>query len=362
MNIQPKGASAPSYDANSSNSASDSRSRAIATLMGNNASPPPVANQNSISPEEMGAIKASSKKEEDSSIEVEASENTGQKSNIESTAESSSSDSKEAKVSEDPLSNQYATLARKEKALRAKAQAQEQALKAREEAIKAQEDALKAKESEYSSKYISKDKLSQDTLNALLEAGLTYDQITEAMLSQPNPEKVAQDQYLKKLEAKIAELEGKQEKTLKSFEDQQKQAYNNAVTQIRNEVSKLVYTDPSFETIKETNSVNDVVELIEETFNNGMGEEYPKGTLLSASEAAQIIEDYLLEEALKLTKIKKIQQRLQPAAKPVLKSEEPLKQPQKEQSMKTLTNAVGSSRALSPKERAILAFKGELKS
>jgi hypothetical protein len=66
-----------------------------------------------------------------------------------------------------------------------------------------------------------------------------------------------------------------------------------------------------------------------------------------------MVEDYLVEEALKVAKISKISKKLQPAAQPAA---EPIKQP----AAKTLTNAMGTNRPLSAKERAVLAFEGKL--
>jgi hypothetical protein len=259
----------------------------------------------------------------------------------------------EVKASEDPISTQYATLARKEKALRAKALQQEQSLKAKEVAIAAKEAELKAKETEYQSKYISKDRLTQDTINALAEAGLTYDQITELMLQQSSPERQAQSAYEKRLDAKLQELEKKQTEAAKAIENQQSASYQQALTQIKNETKQLVAVDPAFETIKETNSINDVVELIERTFKQ-------EGVLLSVEDAARQVEEYLVEEAFKLTKLKKIQQRLTPAPKA---AEEPKQEskPGAPQTLKTLSNSIASPGKLSVRERAIAAFKGQLK-
>ena len=134
-------------------------------------------------------------------------------------------------------------------------------------------------------------------------------------------------------------------------ENQQTDAYKQAITQIRSDTKKLVTASEEFEAIANTNSVDDVVELIERTFKQD-------GTLLTVEEAAKQVEDYLVEEAFKLTKLKKIQQRLATAQKPAEPKLEPTKQPQ---TMKTLTNAVSSPGKLSVRERAIAAFKGELK-
>jgi len=112
--------------------------------------------------------------------------------------------------------------------------------------------------------------------------------------------------------------------------------------------------DEQYELIAATGSIDDVVELIERTFTE-------EGRLVPVEEAAQAIEDYLAEEAYKLSKLKKIQQKLAPSAqaKPEQKQTEQPKQPQTQ--MKTLTNAVGTQRQLSARERAIAAFEGKNK-
>jgi hypothetical protein len=306
------------------------RDRAIALLTQS-----PGVNPNNVSPEELSAIKPPT--------------STGQNDSIETSP--SIPPSAESKVTEDPISTQYATLARKEKALRARAIQNDQSFKAKEAALLAKEEAFKAKETEYQSKYISKDKLSQDTLNTLAEAGLTYDQITELMLTSNSPERKAQSEYEKRLDAKLLDLERKQQAAAKAVENQQSAAYQQAIKQIKSDTTQLVTGNPEFETIKETNSVNDVVELIERTFKQD-------GILLSVEDAAKQVEDYLVEEAFKLTKLKKIQQRLTPAPKPAEVKQIPTKQPQ---TLKTLTNAVSSSGRVSSRDRAIAAFKGELK-
>jgi hypothetical protein len=335
MKIEPKsGPSAtPSTTVNQS-----ARDRAIALLSGassGNDQATPVASPNNVSIEELSAVSGQANTDRETTNSVES-----------LPAESKAT---ESAPKEDPISTQYANLARKEKQLRAKALQQEQAYKAKEAAIAAKEAELKLKESEYSTKFISKDKLNQDTLNALADAGLTYDQITELMLNQQDPQKMERQQYEKRLEAKIKELEDKQLAAERKAESQQSESYKQAIAQIKSDVTRLV-DSPEFETIKETNSIADVVELIERTFKQD-------GVLLTVEDAAKQVEEYLVEEAFKLTKLKKIQQRLTSAKAPEVKQEPP----KTATTMKTLTNAVSSSGKLSVRDRAIAAFKGELK-
>jgi hypothetical protein len=293
-----------------------------------NAQAEAVKNPSSVSVEELGAV------------------TTGQTHNSSTPSEAPQA---ETKAAEEPLSSQYAVLARKEKALRAR----EQQFRAREEAARrAAEEAAKPKAPAFDeSKYISRDKFEEDPFSALEELGLDYDKLTQRALNAPSPEQRQQEAYIRKLESRLAQIEEKQLETAKTFEQRDLDAKQQTVAQLRNETKRLVESDANFETIKETGSVNDVVELIERTFERD-------GYIMSVEEAAQAVEDHLIEEAIKITKIKKIQQRLQSAAKT---AEQKNTDAPKQQQSKTLSNNMSSTRQLSAKERAVLAFRGELK-
>lgn len=258
---------------------------------------------------------------------------------------------------DETISSQYANLARKEKALRLKMQQQEQSLKAKEQALAEREakmqEALKAKEAEYSDKYIPKDRLKSDFINVANELGLTYDQITEMAMNAPTPESRQQMDYIKRLEEKISHLENGFSETRKSLEQQQQEQYSNALKQLERETTKLIESNPEFETIKETGSVKTVVDKIEKTFKE-------QGILLTVEEAAQEVENDLVEEAMKYARIKKIQSRLQPSLPKTSQEPKITEQEIKEQpTLKTLTNTAAPSRKLSARERALLVARGE---
>ena len=307
------------------------------------ASPPPVAQEtavrdpNNISVEELSALNVQKEEEPlNNSTEVE-----GVK--------------EEPKAPEqDPaLSRQFAQLARQEKAVRA----QVQAMKAKEQALAAREAALTQQpkvEQQDLSNYISKDRFKQDPLAVLAETGLSYDELTQQLINQ-QPANPRIEAHIGRLEAKIAELEQANKKSSESQAEQQANQYKAAVKQITQDVTKLVSNDPNFETIKATNSVQDVVDLITETYNKD-------GVILSIEDAAQQVEDYYVEEAMKLSQIDKIKKRLAAnaqAASPV-KQAQP-QDPKQPQPMKTLTNDIASSRKLTQRERAIAAAEGRLK-
>lgn len=254
-----------------------------------------------------------------------------------STSGAVSEETKEVSAPEESLSPKYAQYARKEKALRSKI-----------EEIRAREEAVKAKEAEFESSYVPKatlaERFKKDALGLANEFGVSYDEIAAQALTQPDP-------AIQKLLQKIEQLEAKTNQNLSRQDDQQKRAYDQAVNQIRTDAKLLIDSDAAYETIQSTGNVEAVVELIKETYEK-------EGTLLSVEDAAKEVENYLLEEALRLAQLRKVQERMKPQA-PV----EEVKLPAAEKlPMKTLTNAqMATSKPMSRKERAILAFKGELK-
>lgn len=341
MKIEQMGAQASAPQ--TQNQAPSARDRAMAKLLGtpSQAQQAPVSNPSSVSPEEMSAI-APAAEEED---EFEKAKNQAQK----HPDESSESETKaETKVSEEPLSSQYAILARKEKAIRLR----DQQLKAREAAIKASEEAAKAPKAPSfdETKYVSKEKLSQDPFSVLTEMGLTYDQLTEFALNGPKPKEIELMNEIKSMRDELKALKGDTESTRKTFQEYQEQNEKHGINELTKRATTLIDTNPEFETIKETGSIGDVVELIKQTLKED-------GVLLTVEEAAQQVEDYLVEEALKLARIKKIQQKLAPKAPA---EGQKLTDQSKKSELKTLTNSVGTSRQLSARERALLAFEGKL--
>lgn len=306
-----------------------------------------VQNQNQIAVEELSAIQAPTT---DNSTSVEATK--GEQ------VEVSKPDTTKQALQEDPvLKKQFQQLARQERQLRLKVQQQEQAIKAREEALKTREEALIAKDKQYQQGYISKDQLKQDTLKILADSGISYDELTQQILTQ-QPVNPRVESQISRLEAKIAELEAAADSNTKSYAQQQQDSYKAAVKQIGLDVKALVKSDPvTYEAVAKTGSINDVVELIEQTYAKD-------GVLLSVEDATQEVENYLVDEGVNtLSRIDKIKKKITASGATVSKSSSPQTQVQTKQTqMKTLTNATSSSRKLSAKERAILAFKGELKS
>lgn len=336
MNIKPMGGQ-PQQAAQTTNQ-TDSRARAINAFMeaGKVQQPTPVPNPTQISPEEMSAVTSEVRQNDEAvTTPVEA-----------------------AKPVETPeqqaLSRQYAQLARQAKEQRQLAQQ----AKEREAALIAREEALKAKEAELSrpttpqGKYYTPEQLKRDALRILSEEGVSYDDLTQQVLNQSNrdPQVMAMfDEMNQKLAAQEAKIKAYEESQQKSQADQ----YQAALKQIGKDVNQLVFTDPEFEMIKVTGSQDEVVKLIERTFQE-------EGEVMDTAEAARLIEDELLKRLEKVAQAQKLQKRLAPSTSQAAPSKPAPVVPQQTQpQMKTLTNRQSASRPLSARERAIAAFKGD---
>lgn len=317
----------------------------------------PVANPNHISPEEVSAVHSqvgqNDSHVEDSEAQAQAAEPSQEHQEPSKPAE--------PKDNQELPPSQMAIIARKERALRAKALQQEQEFKAKEAALNSQYNSkiaeLEAKLAEYKTGYLPKSYIKQNTLDAMEQAGVTYDEYTQQVMTQQptDPRVLAQ---LRRQEQVINDLQAKVENSEKAQRDQQSASYQSALRQIETDVHELVKVDPTYEMIKATRSQKDVVELIERTYQE-------EGRVMSVEEASSEVENYLVDEASKLARIEKIKKRLNPPAETVKKVEANGQQtPQAKQSqpMKTLTNSGSATRKLSARERAMLAFKGELKS
>lgn len=329
----------------------DLKARAVAAFNQANQQPAAqvVQNQNSISAEEMGAIIPQSSQQVDKVADIEETVETAE-------APSEEVPKAESKPKEDPaLSRQFAQLARQERALRAKAAQQDQALKAREAAIQAREAEISSKSQQYQDGYISKDRLLRDTLGTLAEAGINYEEITRQAMNQTARDP-RMEAMVDELKAEIKTLKQANETSQKTYNEQQQQAYQAAVKQIRQDAVSLVKADPiAYEAIAKTGSVKDVVDLITQTYDKD-------GVLLTVEEAAQEVENYLIDQGVNtLGRIDKIKKKLgMNASSSAQKTQTP--SPTKQtQPMKTLTNATSSTRPLSARERAILAFGNKLK-
>lgn len=227
-----------------------------------------------------------------------------------------------------PLSPQFAALARQRRALQ---------LKERE--IADRERALASSSPKESVDVLGR--LKSNPLAVLQEAGVTYEQLTEAILANPsNPD----------IQAIRDELKATKEEFSKTFTERDAQTEREALAEMRRNTNRLVAEGDDFEMIRETGSQADVVKLIHQVYKS-------EGVVLDEAEAATLVEEQLLKEAEKIARIKKLQSRLAPAPS------EPANQTQFNQprQMTTLTNRDNARAVLSRRDRAIAAALGQLR-
>lgn len=226
---------------------------------------------------------------------------------------------------------------RKEMALRQQAR-QLQADKAKWEAEKAQVKPGMSQE-EWKAKFLKDPG----------EVGLSYEEMATRYLNQPSTE----DQRFAAQERRIAELEAEVKKASTKIDETQGNAYKSALKQVDNDVKKLLQGNDKYELINAQRAQDQVTAYIDLTYKEDE-------VLLSAEEAADHIEDYLVEQALALTKLKKIQSK---SGVSTPSGEQPQKTEQSGQTPKsaTLTHQMGqgATRPLSRRDRAIAVMMGQ---
>jgi hypothetical protein len=225
-----------------------------------------------------------------------------------------------------PISPQFAALARQKRALQVK-----------EREIADREKALESKTSnDGTSDLVAR--LKSNPLSVLQEAGVSYDDLTQAILANPstqNPE----------LQALKDEIKALKEGVDKTFTDRDTQAEQSVLSDMRREADRLTAQGDEYEMVRETKSQAQVIDLIHKTYKQ-------TGEILDVKEALQLVEDDLIDESLKIARINKIQSRLTPAQ---TEQEAPQRQ------MRTLTARDGATAPMSRRERAFAAFNGTLK-
>lgn len=187
-----------------------------------------------------------------------------------------------------------------------------------------------------------------DPLKALESLGLSYDQITDALLSgvsaKPEPAPVKREDVDRIVADRL------QKEREEAQRQAQEAAAQEALSAFQNEVSDFLNEKADqYELISLQKADTLVMEVIEAHFSES-------GELLEISEAAELVEAHLEEEAKRLLQAKKLAPKQQAQTAPTKEPEEP----------RSLSNALGVSSASlhadgpvsyeDAKERAIAAF------
>jgi hypothetical protein len=243
---------------------------------------------------------------------------------VDSTKTDETGQTNAAVESTQPLSPQFAALAKERRAL--------QVMK-REIA---EEKAKMGKPPE--GEYLSKADLLANPLK-IFDAGLTYDQLTEAILKN-------QSGITPEIQSLKAELKALKEGVDKTFTDRDTQAEKQVLSEMKREAQGLIQTGDDYEMVRETGSLPHVIDLIHRTYKT-------TGEVLDVQEALNLVETDLITETLKVANLKKVKSKIAP---------EPVQAPQSQgKQMKTLTNRDGSGIPLDRRARAIAAMNGTLR-
>lgn len=224
-----------------------------------------------------------------------------------------------------PLSPQFAALAKQRRALQVK-----------EAQLQAKEKALAE-----GPKGIDLARLKSEPLSVLQEAGVTYEQLTEAILSNPTGANA-------EIHALRNEIKALKEGVDKNLSDRDQQAEQQVLKELRRTVDKMAFSGDDFENIREERAQGQVVELIHRTWKK-------TGEVLDETEAAKEIENFLIEQNEDRAKRKSIMSRLTQTQAAQMVQNVPRQQ------MKTLTNRDTASPIISKRARAIAAMEGRLK-
>jgi len=242
------------------------------------------------------------------------------------------------------MEKRFEQMARREKMLRAQAREIEQQ---RKEIAEREARLLQPQQPNW------QEKLKNDLTGTLTEAGFSYEDVLNQFVNN-----TPQDIAIRQLQRQLQAYEDGQKKLQDSLQEQQKQSYSQALKQIKTEVAQLVKVSPDdFETLAANgeSAQQAVVKLIEQTFNE-------EGYVMDVADACQQVEDYLVEQAVQLAKLKKVQAKLTPA-QVAEKAEAAKPGTTVTPAAKTLTHSTTTTSkpmtAKERRERAINAFLGK---
>ena len=202
-----------------------------------------------------------------------------------------------------------------------------------------------------------KDRLKTDLLGTLQQEGYSLEQIAQTLLS-ANP----QDLGIQDLRRQNDALKQEMESIKKSLNEGQENSVKQALNQIGADTRQLIRQNPEeYETLAKAGDqgIEAVKMLIHDVYKK-------EGYIMDLEEAAQDVENYMLEQALEYTKLKKIQSKLTPTqqAQQGVTVAAPKPKPPPVTTPRTLNRQIvqAQTKPLTQKERrerAIAAFMGK---
>ena len=223
-----------------------------------------------------------------------------------------------------PLSPQFAALAKQKRAFQLEKAEFEKQKAAMSQGINPEDFAAKLK---------------ADPLGVLQEHGVTYDELTQAILSdkqQLNPE----------IQALKAEIKALKEGVDKSFQTNEQRQEEAALTEMLYEAEALAKDGESYEMIRTEDAYDQVLRLIHNTYRK-------TGRVLDVRDAMERVENQLFAKAEKLASIAKVRAKI---AQPSPQQAQPA-----QRGMRTLTARDTAQPQMDRRARAIAAMMGTLK-
>tara|TARA_R100001086_G_scaffold236792_1_gene160452 strand:- start:22 stop:939 length:918 start_codon:yes stop_codon:yes gene_type:complete len=199
--------------------------------------------------------------------------------------------------SQDKFASKFAALSRKEKALRDREAEYESKFEEMERRLAEYETQSQEPEVDW------EQLLRRDPLKALEEAGLGYDKLTELAL---NDGKLTPDMQMSAMREEIErdykrKFEDLEERLQAKEEAEVEEYYNNVQDNFQEEIGSFV-SQNEYELINASEANGLVYDVIEEHYND-------TGIILDMKEAADAVESYLEDEAMKLMRLNKISSR-----------------------------------------------------
>lgn len=203
------------------------------------------------------------------------------------------------------------------------------AIKAREAEIERKriEIETKAREIEQKEQVLSREAILKNPSAALKAAGITFEDLTNAILSEgdPKPEDKG-DVALREIEALKEEQRLEKERKQKELEEAEQSRIDRVVEDFKGRIAQAVDSEPDkFELVKANEAYGLVYDVVRAYFDK-------HGKILAPEDAATLVEDHLWKKAQKLLEAKKIKQVVS-------------QQPDKKATAKTLSNGVTNSPA-----------------
>lgn len=230
----------------------------------------------------------------------------------------------ETQAPKDDFEDKFLRLTRKERALQ---QAQSE--------LKAKQAEIEKLKSEYDSFLERKAKLRENPYDALEMLGVTYDDLTTALLEHGKPV-----DKLTEIERKLQELEQRESKAKEAErlakERELEENRQKTVETFKGNLAKFIDSS-EYELIKANEAGDTVFEVIQAHYE--ATEKQGKPTLLSFEEACKLVEDHLESQLPKLLELNKVKSRLQPQEPSKSSFQAAVSQPRASGST-TLTNAM----------------------